>query len=513
MTRPVPRDNRALARIALSVGLALLLLTVSAISAATLLAKASERSVTYRFFDEALSDLPETPSAVVWDAPARRLGRPLTDADRDQLGRTMTMGWQALASTLATGVTTYLPDHFSGVALERSELAAQDRDARMVVLHSRLSPVYHHRDGSIVQLRSEALTVRFLLDDAGQLDEFRLTQDQTLTLLMKETKGWRLFGHVRNAVKALPPIAPAAPKPGLLVGINYYPSASPWIRFWPDFDADIVARDLSTIKGMGATSIRIFLQRAPFLDPATRGKAVGDLITLLQLAADRDLTVIPTLFDMKPSYEPATWATDVLYLQTVLPPLAAAPNVAFVDLKNEPDIDFERAGSGTVEAWLRTMLGAAQLIAPDLPYTVGWARAASAPVMSDALNVISYHDYQDIDGSRDRLAAVRLIAAGKPVYVTEIGSSSWSGLPMALPGSNTAQATEVENRLTALRGADGVFVWTLHDFPQVDVKAVGRSPWVKRLQSNFGLIAADGTEKPIAAVLRRAKTLLMETTP
>jgi endo-1,4-beta-mannosidase len=56
--------------------------------------------------------------------------------------------------------------------------------------------------------------------------------------------------------------------------------------------------------------------------------------------------------------------------------------------------------------------------------------------------------------------------------------------------------------LAALGAADGVFVWTLHDFPQVEAAAVGGSPWVKRIQSHFGLVSADGIEKPAAEAVR-----------
>ena len=52
--------------------------------------------------------------------------------------------------------------------------------------------------------------------------------------------------------------------------------------------------------------------------------------------------------------------------------------------------------------------------------------------------------------------------------------------------------------------ADGLFVWTLYDFPNVDATAVGGSPWVKRLQARFGLFTADGTAKPAAEVVRQA---------
>ncbi len=87
--------------------------------------------------------------------------------------------------------------------------------------------------------------------------------------------------------------------------------------------------------------------------------------------------------------------------------------------------------------------------------------------------------------------------------MTEVGASSWS-LTLGLPHSPQGQAAILHDRLAGAAKADGVFVWTLHDFPMPDKKAIGRSPWRLGLQSGFGLIAPDGTEKPAAAVVRQA---------
>jgi hypothetical protein len=49
-----------------------------------------------------------------------------------------------------------------------------------------------------------------------------------------------------------------------------------------------------------------------------------------------------------------------------------------------------------------------------------------------------------------------------------------------------------------------VLVWTLHDFPSPEARAVGRSPWVLRLQAHFGLYDASGAAKPAAEVVARS---------
>ena len=85
------------------------------------------------------------------------------------------------------------------------------------------------------------------------------------------------------------------------------------------------------------------------------------------------------------------------------------------------------------------------------------------------------------------------------------GGSSWS-LLLGIPGSPARQARDLGQRTAALQGADGLMVWTLHDFPDPDPdhSVLGRSPWHRHLQSRFGVIAPDGTEKPAAQTLRAA---------
>jgi hypothetical protein len=151
-----------------------------------------------------------------------------------------------------------------------------------------------------------------------------------------------------------------------------------------------------------------------------------------------------------------------------------------------------------------TMTAAIRQLAPDLPVTIGWSKAEVAPIMSDLLDLVTYHDYQPLDGSATRLADLRRKVGDKPVHVTEIGASSWSLAFGLLPHSPTGQSNLILARARALSGAQGLFLWTLHDFPHPDPVAIGHSPWRRGLQANFGLFAADGTEKPAAGAAREA---------
>jgi hypothetical protein len=200
------------------------------------------------------------------------------------------------------------------------------------------------------------------------------------------------------------------------------------------------------------------------------------------------------------------------WLARVLPVLEASGAVSYVDLKNEPDLDFDRHGRGQVEAWALALLATARSIAPELSYTIGWAHPDAAPIMADTLDLVTYHDYGPVAESAEALARVRAAAGDRPVHVTEIGETAFSLVAGRFPASPEAQSSRLAARMAALAGADGVFVWTLHDFPDPDPAAIGRSPWVRAIQGNYGLIDVSGTERPAGTVMRRAFATLLNQT-
>ena len=489
--------------------------------AAQRLSAAMERTKTFRYFDEALTAQAKSPDSLVWRENGQ-LDRPFTKPDEYEVGVVLSDAWRLYAAALVTGDAQYLPDRFSGPALLRAVHASQRDTAEgprqvavpkpaMAVLQMNPLPMFHHLDGSMVVLEDRPLTARFVLDADRKLAQFRLSRDATTTVLMNESTGWRIFAHeMRQSTQIMPSRAQSSdlrPRGAMprLAGVNYYPAATPWRAFWPSYDEAIIAKDLDLLRDLGGNAVRIFLPRADFLDPVQQKTNLRRLEAFLYLAHQRGLKVIPTLFDLKGDYAPHLWAYDDAMLRAVLPVLAASPAVVLVDLKNEPDLDYETHGAGVVQAWLATMAGVARDVAPDLPLTVGFAAAGPSvdlpPEVQGWLDVVSYHDYAPIDQAAERLAQVRAEADGRPVMITEIGASSWS-LGLGLPSSDDKQAWAVEQRLDLVALADGLFIWTLHDFPKPDATAVGSSPWVLGLQSRFGLVDAQGQEKPAGTAAR-----------
>ena len=468
--------------------------------AAGALGKASERTVTYQYISDALDAVSQRPSHVTWTEPTRALTRAFTPGDAATIGQAMTEAWHALTLAQDTGEAFVLRDGFSGVAHSRAERSVQDAalGGRMVVLAQEAQPHFYHLDGSVFQAEVALTAVRYMAEGEA-LTYHEVVRDRSVTTLMNESNGWRVYAHERH--DATPVTVTLRGWTGTpLAGINYYPAATPWREFWPQFDPQIVATDLDRAAALGATAIRVFLTADYFADPATRDAGLAHLATLLEIAEGAGLKVVPTLFDLKPSYDPTGWGQDLETLTAVLPVLTASSAVTLLDLKNEPDLDYAAVGRPKVQAWLSTMAILAREQAPDLPLTIGWSSADAALDLTHLVDVISYHDYADLEKTAARYAAVRA-ATDRPVMITEIGASSYT-LAAGFPGSPDTQAAALTERLSALADADGVFVWTLYDFPAVDAAAVGGSPWVQRLQGGFGLLGADGTEKPAAAAAR-----------
>ncbi|PTQ68355.1 hypothetical protein [Celeribacter persicus] len=483
------------------VGLVTLALAVMAAGAGY--ERLQTRQTEYLYIADALTPQPEKADLVVWEEARVPLDRPVTSGDEKRVGQALAEAWQAVALSQARGETALLSVRLTGVAQGRAEIAAaqaQEHNTRMVVLSQRAWPLFFHRDGSVFQAEVEMEVARYALSDDG-LAHFSVTTDRGIATLMNESNGWRLFSYERRAAE--PMETEGSGWSGEIRGVNYYPAKTPWRAFWPGFDVDVIAKDFAQIAGMGANSVRVFLPRDVFVAPEGAGENLRHLSMLLDLARLHGLSVVPTLFDMRGGYGAQTWAEDVLYLERVLPVLNASGAVSFVDLKNEADLDFALHGAGEVEAWLRSITAVARRIAPDLALTVGWAKAESAAIMADQFDLVSYHDYAPVEGARERLAAVQVQVGDKPVVITEIGVSSYNAV-FGFPGSERGQAKMLEARLAALSEAQGVMLWTLHDFPNVDVQAVGAKPWVRRQQSAFGLIREDGTEKPAAEVVRKA---------
>lgn len=531
----------------LVVGLSASVMIAALVVAGSAYTDVNKRQVSYEYLHEALTAAEVATNIVTWKPPQGPIARIVTEADRKTLGLALTEAWNAHGAAQHLGQTAVLADYFSEVALERALRSAETAhatDTRMVVLNMVAEPVFHHLDGTLMQVKVEMQVVRFAIGDDDRLAQFQLTRDTALTTLVEKTSGWQILSHER--LDASPITLPPTQGSGAIdamAGINYYPADTPWRDFWPAYDKDVTEQDIHLIAELDINAIRVFIPhtfgvedvelsdaalattdfrfaslrydspvKAEATAPARAGRSptlaeqqFAKLEHLLDSAQAAGLKVIPTLFDMKQDYDLAGWSDDHHQLARLAPLFADHPAVAYVDLKNEPDLDFSNHGRARVEAWLRSMAIIHKNLAPEVPLTVGWSSHRDALTLADTLDVLTYHDYADPSLSQARLDEVLASSAGKPVMITEIGETSFTALAN-WPSSEVAQAHRLSDRIRSLSASDGIFVWTLHDFSSPDPLAVGQSFWIRQLQANFGLYGLDGAPKPAAEFARQALT-------
>ena len=285
------------------------------------------------------------------------------------------------------------------------------------------------------------------------------------------------------------------------VGFNYYPASASWKEFWINFPIDEISDDLRMIQTLNGNAVRVFIDHDYFDQAETREQAAEKFRTLLDLCTAHDIRVIVTLFDLRPNYSLSNIAQDTAHIDQVLTGVASHPAILGIDIKNQANLDFDAWGEAIVKSWLTAMARYIQFHFSDLPVTVGWSHSDAALHLKDDLDFITYHEYLDPDGFAERLNAIQVEVGDKPVMITELGSTVWSPF-RSTQTAEAHQASRLNSQLQQAAAASGVFVWTLNDFDRVGNDVVGRRPWRKAQQQQFGLRRKDGSARPAQHVFR-----------
>ena len=85
----------------------------------------------------------------------------------------------------------------------------------------------------------------------------------------------------------------------------------------------------------------------------------------------------------------------------------------------------------------------------------------------------------------------------KPIVLGEYGLSSYRGIWNPLGNSEQNQA-EYHKKVQGVFAKNNIpFIsWTLYDFTEIPKEVVGRLPWRKNVQKQFGFIDKNGRKKP-----------------
>ena len=389
-----------------------------------------------------------------------------------------------------------------------------DTGEASIRVNRHLTEAHLNGDYRVVNIEDKNLRVDFQISPDGANMALRGILDEKRILQFYQTQsGWVQSADRTLSATRLRPVRDADKFETLfsdkVVGLNYYPASASWRDFWEHFPIDEVQSDLDKAKALNVNAMRIFLTHDYFNDDLTRLDALSKLNRFLDLCQEKDIKVLVTLFDLRPDYTISNWDADIRHIDTVLDTISAHDALLGIDLKNQPDLDFENWGEGRVEAWLTVMARRIQSKYSGVAVTAGWSEAANAFRLNDVFDVVTYHEYDSPKFLQDRLKDVVSKANGKPVMITEIGSTIWHP-PFITRTGEAAQASRLQAQLSQASRANGVFIWTLNDFDHVGKEVVGPLPWRQAQQRHFGILRSDGSYRPAAHVFKnfgaRAKT-------
>lgn len=339
------------------------------------------------------------------------------------------------------------------------------------------------------------------------------------------------------------------------LGINYWPRRRA-MYMWRDLDLGEVREDMSHIASIGFEVVRVFVLMEDFLPrpmtvPATM---VGRLVAVSQAAKDAGLSIVPTLIVINMSgrmwwpkwildarsqpadiyAEGGVLQSQVLLAETCARALGSDHAVRAFDIANEID-DAQRPRSReAARGWVSALASTIRAAAPHTPIQIG----AHLPSLSgdnnmrvDDLAAICDEDvmhayplYSDVARSFldpelvpfSCALTTALSGARRPTLMQEFGlctvppGQRGRTITDDFLGQSRAQylASEDEGaayynavlRRLVQTGAAGAYAWCYGDY---DEALFDRPPLATAIRErSFGLVRADGSEKPAVEVFR-----------
>jgi hypothetical protein len=279
-------------------------------------------------------------------------------------------------------------------------------------------------------------------------------------------------------------------------GINYYPQKSAWDTFGAGFNLQTISKDFDLIKKSNLHSIRIFIPYEDFGKADIQSEKLAKLKKMLDLAEAKKLDVIVSLFDFYSDYTLESWTLTQRHAEKIVTTFKNHKAILAWDIKNEPDLDFEKRDKFNVLSWLEQMSTLIHEKDPNHLVTIGWSNSKAATNLNSKVDLVSYHFYNainDLEKEHTTLAN----ACKKPILIEEFGIPSYSGIWNFWNGSADSQAEYHKKMQTLFRKNGFAFMsWTLYDFPEVPDQVAGKWPWQKLRQKTFGFLDENGNKKP-----------------
>ncbi|MGB5760432.1 MAG: hypothetical protein WBM50_26190 [Acidimicrobiales bacterium] len=436
---------------------------------------------------EVLDWLPDTP----------RDGRQMEPATRRTITDAYARALSALDRSGRGDVDAPLREYLGGSALGAAlEAAGDERTIESSTFHLRqqLTLEFYSDDGAVVAVSAPGVEIVRVVGDRAATPSRVVWSDEAWRFVMiLEDGNWRLHQLEIVAVDDHPPAAGGARLDQQLDGVNSV-TVNDLDPTWRSYDPAVGAVELDHVLALGLDTVRVFIA-GPEAEPVD----TGAITSFLDLAAERDISVVPVLFDGSADHGVGNWRLDRDYLDHVVGNLAGHPAIVMWDLKNEPDLDDDRSGGARiVDAWLDRIGSEVRRIDPSTPVTVGWSSPDHARRGLRVVDVVSFHHFGDADSLEVAIGETEAAIGDRQLVVSEFGRPAWVGF---IRGNQPAAQSEAVGELVEVIEADdlaGSMVWVLRD-PD---RAIEPGLVAARASVSYGLFEADGTERPVAATIR-----------
>jgi hypothetical protein len=301
-------------------------------------------------------------------------------------------------------------------------------------------------------------------------------------------------------------------RPFVMKGFN--PRNYPWCAI-DTWNWQEVGEELALGASLGANTVRTFVDYSfctnnpheinvdvNYHPTAACLQAFGQF---LQLADQRGLKVIVFPLQRMPGWAIVDngqhWIAEA-YLDELVAPFADDPRIAAWDVLNEGDL-FPTPMEKVV-AYERAIADHLHSIDPNHLVTAHRARADSTPETQEYVDYVTFHNYERLEGVRQRIQAVRSqLLRPMPVVLGEYGYSSaepsssypLSGHLVWLGGPSDA-ALQMEN-------LDGALFWELMDHNSPPTSLTSLCDTGQDLSEKFGVFESDLTPKLSASIMRK----------
>jgi endo-1,4-beta-mannosidase len=340
------------------------------------------------------------------------------------------------------------------------------------------------------------------------------------------------------------------------LGVNYWPRRSA-MYMWRELDIGEVREEMAQIAAIGFDVVRLFTLAQDFLPRplCVAGDMVANLVQVVRAAKDAGLKIVPTLVVINMSgkfwwpewmldpqgrpgdlfSDPTILRTQAMLVETCARALGGDDSIRAFDLANEID-DAQRPRTRDAGwLWASLLANTIRRVAPGTPIQIGahlpslttenYMRVDDVGEIADEDLMHAYPLYYD--GARSFLdpelvpfscaLTAELSGRGRRPLMQEFGlctapqgspgqtiTDDFLGKPLrqylASEEEGAAYYHAVLQRLVNT-GATGAYAWSYGDY---DSRLFDREPLALAVRERtFGIVRADGSEKPAADVFRK----------